>query len=119
MAAFPSLSSGVVTQYPTGISTGQGVGVIRFIDGSDQRFLNQGRMLRQWQIRLSLLSEDEVHKLESFFAGQQGDYSTFDFPDPISATNVPNCRFASPELTTEYLAADVSSASLWVMETNG
>ncbi len=119
MATFPALSSGAVTQYPTGISIGQVVGVIRFIDGSDQRFLNQGRALRQWQIKLSLLSEYEVSQLQAFFAGQQGDYSAFDFPDPISSVNVPNCRFASSELTTEYLAADLCSASLWVMETNG
>jgi len=119
MATFPALSSGAVIQYPSGVSIGQGIGVIRFIDGTDQRFVNQGRMLRQWQIQLSLLSEFEVHRLETFFAGQQGDYSTFDFPDPISATTVPNCRFASSELTTEYLATNVSSASLWVMETNG
>ena len=119
MATFPLLSSGAVTQYPAPQFIGQGVDVIRFLDGTDQRYLTQGRQLRRWQIRLDLLDGTEIQQIESFFTGQQGDYSTFDFPDPFSGTDVPNCRIGTPGLTTEYTAVDAASTSFWVIETNG
>lgn len=119
MANFPMLSSGAVTQYPAVIGTGQSARVIRFIDGSDQRYLNQGHPLRRWQIRLDLLNESELQKLEAFFAAQSGDYSPFNFPDPFSGSTVANCRFASPGFLTEYVGVDLGSTSFWVIESNG
>ena len=119
MATFPSLSSGAVTQYPTTITSGRGVQVIRFLDGSDQRYLSRGKALRQWKIRFDQLNETETAALEAFFVAQQGDFSSFIFPDPISGTNVPNCRFAASGLMSEYAGIDTSSAELVVVETNG
>jgi hypothetical protein len=119
VSTFPLLSSGAVTQYPTAFVTGQSVQVIRFLDGAEQRYLTQGRAFRSWQIRLDLLNENEIAQVESFFIGQQGDYSTFVFPDPISGSLVPNCRLAAPRLVSEYIGPDVGSVSLIVMETNG
>ena len=119
MATFPLLSSGAVTQYPTVFASGQAVQVIRFLDGSDQRYLTQGRTFRRWQIRLDLLNEMEIAELEAFFAAQQGDFSTFVFPDPISGTDVPNCRLGAPALVSAYIGVDIGSAFLVVIETNG
>ncbi len=119
MATFPLLSSGAVAQYPTAVSNGQATRAIRFLDGSDQRYLTQGRSYRQWRIRLDLLNETEIWQLETFFSAQQGDFATFVFPDPISGTYVPNCRFAVAGFVSVYVGVDVSSASLMVMETNG
>jgi hypothetical protein len=119
MTIFPLLSSGAVTQYPTAVTSSQGVQAIRFLDGSDQRYLTQGKLLRQWQIRLDLLNEVEVQQLEAFFISQQGEFLPFIFPDPISGTSVPNCRIAAPGLVTEYVGVDTSSAELVVIETNG
>ncbi|MBV8864868.1 MAG: DUF2460 domain-containing protein [Acidobacteriaceae bacterium] len=116
---FPLLSTGAVAQYPLIVTTGQSSQVIRFLDGTDQRYRMQGRMLRQWEIRLELLSESEIQALESFFAAQLGGYSTFVFPDPYSGANVPNCRFAEDAFVSGYEAADISRASFWVIETNG
>jgi Conserved hypothetical protein 2217 (DUF2460) len=119
MAEFPILSSGAVVQYPAVIASGQAVQVIRFLDGSDQRYVVQPKSLRQWQIRLDLLNEDEIQQLEAFFIAQSGDYSPFDFPDPFSGTAVPNCRLAAPGFVSEYVGVDVSSTSFWVIEANG
>ena len=119
MASFPRLASGAVTQYPTGLVSGQGVQVIRFLDGADQRYLNQGQPLRRWRIELDLLNEDEIQQLEAFFAAQSGDYSTFTFPDPISGADVPNCRFGAAGFMTEYLGTDAGAAGFWVIETYG
>lgn len=119
MTTFPMLNSGAVTQYPTPQSSGQAVQVIRFMDGSDQRYLMQGRTFRQWEIQLSLLTDVELQQLEAFFGAQQGDYTSFIFPDPISGTNVPNCRFGNPALLTECDGVNAHSTSFWVIETNG
>lgn len=119
MAGFPVLQSGAVMQYPAPVTSGQGAQAIRFLDGSDQRYLTQRRQLRQWEIRLDLLNDPEIQQLEAFYAAQSGDYSVFSFPDPFSGAAVPNCRFGAPELLTEYTAAGAHSASLWVIETYG
>ena len=117
MSTFPLLSSGAVTQYPAPQTSGQAVQVIRFIDGSDQRYLMQGRSFRQWEIQLNLLTDAELEELEAFFAAQQGDYSPFIFPDPITGANIQNCRFGNPSLVTEYDGVNASSTSFWVIET--
>ncbi len=119
MTTFPMLTSGAVTQYPLLQNSGQAVEVIEFLDGIDQRYLMQGRALRQWQIQLSLLSDIEIQQIESFFNAQQGDYGTFTFPDPISGTGVPNCRLGASGLLTEYTGVGSNSTSFWVIETNG
>lgn len=118
-ATFPLLSSGAVTQYPLPQNCGQGANVIRFLDGSDQRHLLQGRTFRQWQIQLTLLTDLELQQLEAFFEQQQGNYQSFVFPDPISGTNVPSCRFGGSTLQSEYAGVNSSSASFWIIETNG
>jgi hypothetical protein len=119
MATFPVLSSGAIAQYPIPLTTGQAAQVIRFLDGSDQRYLAQGKILRSWEIRLDLLNEAEIKRIEEFFSLQQGDYSRFNFPDPFTAIDVPNCRLGSAGLVSDYLDLDASSTSLWVVETHG
>jgi hypothetical protein len=119
VATFPILSSGAITQYPIPLTTGQATQVIRFLDGSDQRYLAQGKMLRSWEIRLGLLNDTEIQRIEEFFTSQQGDYSRFIFPDPFTGSNVPNCRLGAAGLVSDYLGVDASSTSLWVLETHG
>ncbi|MBV8706159.1 MAG: DUF2460 domain-containing protein [Acidobacteriaceae bacterium] len=119
MATFPTLSSGAVTQYPVSVVLGQSVQIIRFLDGSDQRFLNQGRQYRRWQIHLQLLNESEMHQLEAFFLAQAGEYSSFNFPDPFSNQNVPNCRLGAAGIINDFAGVDNCSSTLWVIETNG
>ncbi len=119
MAAFPVLSSGAVAQYPVSIEFGQSVQVLRFLDGSDQRFLNQGRQYRRWQIRLDLLNDSEMNQLEAFFLAQDGEYSPFDFPDPFSGQSVPNCRLGTAGIESEFAGVDCGFSTLWVIETNG
>ncbi len=119
MPTFPSLSSGAITQYPLIFGISQGTSVVRFMDGADQRFLTQGRQFRSWEIRLALLNDSELEQLEAFFDSQQGAYSTFTFPDPISGLDIANCRIGASELTTTYAALGAGSASVRVVETNG
>ena len=43
MSTFPLLKSGAVSQYPTTVTQAQPVQVIRFVDGTDQRFSLAGQ----------------------------------------------------------------------------
>jgi hypothetical protein len=119
MATFPSLNSNAVTQYPAALAHVRAGRIVRFIDGSDQRFVTLGKTLLSWQINLTLLNEQELSQIEAFFETQDGEYSVFDFPDPFSGATVPNCRFSAPTLVTAYQATDVGASSFWVIETNG
>jgi hypothetical protein len=119
VTTFPALSSGAIVQYPTSLTTGQAAQVIRFLDGSDQRYLVQGKMLRSWEIRLDLLNETEIQRIEAFFTLQQGDYSPFIFPDPFTGSNIPNCRLGASGLVSDYLGVDANATSFWVLETDG
>jgi hypothetical protein len=106
-------------QYPAPLIAGQGVQAIRFLDGSDQRYLTQGRAYRTWQVHLDLLNDTEMAQVETFFIQQAGNYSTFSFPDPFKGVVVTNCRFGTPDLVTTYTDVDKGSTLLWVIETNG
>ena len=118
MNTFPVLSTGAVTQYPLGVAIEQGTQVIRFLDGSDQRFRTRGRILRRWQIHLDLLKENEIEALEEFFRSQLGGYSAFIFPDPYSGSGIPNCIFGADAFLSDYEGVDASATSFWVVETN-
>jgi hypothetical protein len=116
---FPKLNSGAVAQYGSPVGLASPTQVIRFVDGSDQRFLACGRMLRRWLIDLRLLNESEIASVEAFFNSVQGEFAPFNFPDPFTGTSVPNCRVAMPELISEYQDVDIAATALWVVETNG
>src|ERR1700761_2765254 len=119
MDTFPALTSNAVTQYPAAVQYSQGVQVLEFLDGTDQRYLVQPKMLRLWRINLTQLNEDETQQIEAFFVSQQGNYSPFIFPDPFTGVNVTNCRFAASGLLTTYVDVDNGSGFCWVIETNG
>jgi hypothetical protein len=94
------------------------VEVIRFMDGSDQRYLTRGKPLRRWLIKLDQLTEAELGQLEQFFESAQGNFGSFEFPDPFSGANIPNCRVANPYLLTEYAATGSGSVALMVEESS-
>ncbi len=119
MAAFPILSSGAISQYPTESYSSRSVGIIRFLDGSDQRFLRTGRRLRRWRVELSLLTDSEISALQAFFSAQKGMFSSFTFTDPASKAQVSNCRVGNSEMIAEYVSGNANSTSFWIMETNG
>jgi hypothetical protein len=116
---FPILNSGAITQYGSPLGLSWSAQVIRFVDGTDQRFLSRGRSLRRWLIDLRLLNESEIAGVEAFFSSMGGEYSLFNFPDPIGGTSVSNCRIGAAELISQYQDVDIAATSLWVVETNG
>ncbi|HLN01685.1 MAG TPA: DUF2460 domain-containing protein [Bryobacteraceae bacterium] len=112
-AAFPLLKTGAVVQYPATKTTQYSSFVIRFMDGSDQRYRQYTPALQQWNIKLNLLDEGELHALEQFFMSQEGGFGTFTFVDPWTQTVYPNCSFEQD--TLPYQLTDTSQGTLSVV----
>jgi len=112
-AAFPLLKTGAVLQYPAVKTTQYSSFVVRFLDGSDQRYRQYTPALLRWNIKLSLLDEGELHALEQFFASQEGCFGIFSFVDPWTQTIYPSCSLSQDTLT--YQVADLSQGTLSVV----
>jgi Conserved hypothetical protein 2217 (DUF2460) len=102
MANFPVLKTGAVAQYGSDRSRQFSTQVLRFIDGSEQRFPGYGTPLLQWVIRLDLLDEAELQNLELFFEDEGPRAGDFSFTDPWDGTVYPSCSFGSDDLTLQF-----------------
>jgi phage-related protein len=98
MANFPALKTGAVAQYGSDRSRQFSTQVLRFLDGSEQRFPGYGAPLLQWVIRLDLLDESELENLELFFENEGGRAGTFSFTDPWDGTVYGSCSLGSDDL---------------------
>lgn len=99
---FPTLSTGAVIQHPARRSVEYSTEVLRFLDGSEQRFRRRGTQLHRWSIRLDLLNEDEMETLRQFFAAAQGRQGSFAFVDPWDGTRYPDCSLDDDSLDLEF-----------------
>ncbi|MEZ5353027.1 MAG: DUF2460 domain-containing protein [Bryobacteraceae bacterium] len=93
MAQFPALKTGAHAQYPLTRIVEFGTSLVRFLDGSEQRFPERKAALRRWAVRLDLLNEGELQTLEDFFVSQHGRYGEFTFVDPWDETPYAHCSF--------------------------
>lgn len=95
---FPALKTGAVAQYPASRGLRLATHVVRFVDGSEQRYREQGRARRWWTIRLDSLDEAERAALEEFFENCQGAFGSFSFTDPWDGTEHADCSLAQDSL---------------------
>jgi hypothetical protein len=98
MAAFPKLKTNAAVQYPIVRETGFANGILRFLDGSEQRYpLRIAR--RRWVIRLDLLDASEIRDIDEFFTSQQGRFGSFSFTDPADQAEYSDCSLDQDDLT--------------------
>ncbi|MFN7920749.1 MAG: DUF2460 domain-containing protein [Bryobacteraceae bacterium] len=116
MAQFPALKTGAILQYPAERRSGFSTAVVRFLDGSEQRFRERKTGLRRWAVRLELLTDSELAALEEFFASQQGRQGEFEFADPWDGTTHPKCCFASEEAVFQWKNHERGSALVFIQE---
>jgi hypothetical protein len=112
MAHFPLLKTSAVTQYPSSRSLEFSTGVLRFVDGSEQRYRQMRQPVRRWVLRLSEVSEGELYEMEDFFASRQGQAGSFAFTDPWDGTVYPDCSFEQDELDLLVFGEGRSAATL-------
>ena len=116
MASFPALKTGVVAQYPLDRQKEYSTQVLRFLDGSEQRFPACGAALRRWVIRLDLLDEGELASLGAFFEAQGGRAGVFSFTDPFDAAVYANCSFDADAFQATYGGPQEGQASVTIKE---
>jgi len=119
MSAFPTLKTGATLQYPAQRATEFSTDVVKFVDGSEQRFRGYQTPLRRWSIRLELLDETELHTLREFFRTQSGAAESFSFTDPWDGTVYPNCSLDGDEMAEELDDAEQGKTTLTVVENRG
>jgi hypothetical protein len=95
MATFPRLKTGALAQYPLRSARQFRTSVVRFLDGTEQRWRNDSKEQIRWVVRLDLLDEAEARTVREFFLAHAGQADTFTFEDPVTGEIHPHCRFAS------------------------
>lgn len=116
MAAFPQLKTGAVAQYPATKHLKFQNQVLRFLDGTDQRYRDSAGPLHEWEIRLSQMDEREMAEIEQFFVDNQGCFDGFAFTDPWDGQAYTNCSIASDDLDLTSAAELQGAASLKIVE---
>lgn len=98
MATFPLLRSGAVAQYPFERRARSATQVLRFLDGSEQKYRGLAAPLHAWRVTLDLLDDVERDAIDAFFVAQQGAVQTFAFTDPWDGAVYPNCRLGADDM---------------------
>ena len=116
MPDFPQLRTGVVMQYPARRQFSFVTTVLRFIDGTEQRFRWWPSVTRQWIVRLDLLTEGELSNLRDFHRSRSGQAQSFRFIDPWDGAQYENCTFDSDDFEAVLRGDDRGDLSLVVRE---
>jgi hypothetical protein len=114
MATFPVLRSGAVAQYPLSRRTTFQTEILKFVDGSEQRYANQAVPVRSWTIQLDALDEGELAAVRQFFRLQEGPASNFTFTDPITGTVYTNCMFDQASATGDLKDVSRGAATMTI-----
>ncbi len=107
MATFPILKTSAVAQYPARKRIEYRNELVRFLDGTEQRYRDCARPAHVWEIRLAQLDEKEAAAVDDFFIQNQGKFASFAFTDPWDGRVYQNCSLDSDTLDLT-LTAEIS-----------
>jgi hypothetical protein len=116
MAAFPTLRSGAVMQYPAQRQTRCSTSTLRFMDGREQRFRAIRGPRCTWTVRVDLLTDEELDELQRFFIAMSGSHGRFSFTDPWNGVTYPDCSFDQEAFEAEWTAPGRSKATVIIRE---
>jgi hypothetical protein len=116
MANFPLLKTGAVAQYPLIRTVRYSTCVLRFVDGTEQRFREHNSPVRRWVIRLDLLDEEELSRIDEFFVSEQGHLGDFSFTDPWDGMEYPSCSLENDIAELSFHGPARGTATLTVKE---
>lgn len=103
-------------QYPASKTVRFSSTVVRFMDGSEQRYRLYQTPLHQWTIQLDLLDETELHELREFFRNQSGQFGGFSFTDPWDGTVYPTCTLSTDSMIDTLQDLSDGRTSLTIQE---
>lgn len=113
---FPRLKTSAIMQYGGHKSSSYANRVLRFMDGSEQRFRTLGFPERRWWVVLTQLDEGELAGLEAFFEALQGQTQEFVFEDPDSGIEHQRCRLGSDVIALKQSGLHQGEAILEIVE---
>lgn len=116
MSTFPVLRTGAVAQYPTPRTLGYSTSVVRFVDGSEQRFQAWASPLKKWTVHLDLLDEAELHRVREFFRNEAGGAGSFVFIDPFDNSPYSSCSLEAGVLPEQVTGSGSGVTSLVVVQ---
>ena len=116
MATFPLLQTGAVAQYPLDRRARTATQVVRFLDGSEQKYRGLAAPLHAWRVQLDLLDDVEKAELDAFFVTQQGAVQSFAFTDPWDGAVYPNCRLGADEVRSVELKEMQARVAVEILE---
>ncbi len=87
-----------MAQYPLERRVRSATQVVRFLDGSEQKYRGLAAPLHAWRVTLDLLDDVERDAMDAFFAGLQGAVQTFAFTDPWDGVAYAYCRLGADEM---------------------
>lgn len=112
MAAFPKLKTGAVAQYPSSVRVERPVKILRFLDGSEQRYREAAIGTRLWILQLDQITEEEMAAVEDFFITQQGKFGSFSFTDPWNGIEYADCSFDADSLQGNFFGESWAATQL-------
>ena len=115
MATFPKLKTGAIAQYPMARRARFQNQIVRFVDGSDQRYRDSAGARLEWQIQLSRLDDAEMAAIDEFFRANQGAFGRFEFVDPWDGQVYGDCSIAEDVLQLAMLAETRGNTRLTVV----
>ena len=116
MPAFPQLKTSAVMQYPALDQTRYSTEIVRFLDGSEQRWRQQGAGQKRWLIRLDQLDDQEMARLEAFVKSLIGRQGTFSFQDPRDGTDYGSCSLESDTAEFRWVDFEQGRTALWIRQ---
>ncbi|HUI56697.1 MAG TPA: DUF2460 domain-containing protein [Bryobacteraceae bacterium] len=119
MTTFPKLKTNAVAQYPATKTQRYQNQIVRFVDGTEQRYRDSAGPLHRWAISLDQLDEAEMTAMEQFLQANQGQFASFAFTDPWDGTQYGTCSLSSDGMDLSSLGEMLGKTSLTVVEIRG
>lgn len=113
---FPRLKTAAVQQYGSSVSSRFATRVLRFVDGTEQRFPVEKGAGKKWVLRYAQLAEGELAALDDFFLAMQGPTQEFTFEDPETGVRHERCRLMREELALHLDAEHGGSLEIEIVE---
>lgn len=117
MSTFPTLKTGAVVQYPASRNTQLATDIVKFIDGSEQRFRGYAQCYRRWLINCDALDETELHNIRTFVQEMNGAAGVFAFTDPWDTTVYEKCSIEG-DVFTEALVGPMQGSTTIIIREN-
>jgi len=118
MSEFPKLRTGAPAQYPATKCIEYRTTVLKFLDGTEQRYRESGSPLRRWELSFRLVDEDEAGRMQELFEVSNGRFGSFEFEDPWEGMKKRECSFAEDEMEWKLDGEFRSEGTIVIRETN-